>query len=411
MKKIILTYALLFALIGLRAQTPEVTSWVLNTTGATGYAGISSNVQIVQYSTNNVYISCTCIPGYSIGPWTGNPNTPTNQNFVYKITRNPQQNMGTGTAIGLGHIGVWSNGVSIFNAEDAQSYNNQGVWKRNAYYFEGGGFDNCLGHPQQQGEYHHHVSPTCLYNDRDSSQHSPIIGYAFDGFPVYGAYAYANTNGTGPIKKMESSYCTRNITTRTTLPDGSTATYAGPVVSATYPLGCFIQDFEYVPGLGDLDERNGRFCITPEYPSGTYAYFVTIDSAYAPVFPYTMIGTYYGTVQQGNTGMNSGHNTISETTTIYNPSTSGIAQSNASIKFELSPNPVEDYAYIYFDPSSKNNITGELYDSHGKLLEHIENMQPSISYTLDLSKYKKGIYFLHLNAGSESVSSKIVKTK
>ena len=71
---------------------PEITSWIINTTGATGYANIPSNIQQVQYSTNNVYVSATCIPSYNIGPWGGNPNIPSNQNFVYKITRNPIQN-------------------------------------------------------------------------------------------------------------------------------------------------------------------------------------------------------------------------------------------------------------------------------------------------------------------------------
>lgn len=380
------------------AQTPEITSWIRNTTGATGYNGIQSNVQIVQYSAGNVYVSCTCIPGYSIGPWNGNPNTPSNQNFVFKITRTPVQNTGTATTVGLGHIGVWTNGVSVFNVSDAQSYNNQGIWNRNAYYYEGPGFDNCLGHPQQQGEYHHHVSPTCLYNDGDSTNHSPIIGYAFDGFPIYGAYAYTNTNGTGAIKRMESSYVLSTNTTRTN----------GPAVNATYPAGCFIEDYIYTAGAGDLDERNGRFCITPEYPSGTYAYFVTIDASLDPVFPYTFFGTYYGVVQTGNTGMGSGHNTISEPTTVYNGSV-GLNESPSEIKFEVMPIPAGDYVFIYFDPSSTNNIKGELYDAKGKLVSALENMQPSISYTFDLSKYAKGIYFLHLQSGNEKLVRKIIK--
>src|SRR5262249_23629219 len=136
------------------AQGPEVTSWVINTTGLTGYNNLPANVQQVQYSTGNVYVSCSCIPGYSIGPWQGNPNIPANKNFVFKITRTPVKNTGTLVAVGLGHVGVWSNGVSIDNAWDAQSYNNQGVWQRNALVYEGVSFDNCLGHPQQGGEYH-----------------------------------------------------------------------------------------------------------------------------------------------------------------------------------------------------------------------------------------------------------------
>ena len=380
--------------------TPEISSWIRNTTGATGYAGISSNVQIVQYSTNNVYVSCTCIPGYSIGPWTGNPNVPSNQNFVFKITRNPQQNTGTLTNVGLGHIGIWTNGVSVYNVSDGQSYNNQGVWNRNAYYWEGPSFDNCLGHPQMQGEYHHHVSPTCLYDETDSTHHSPVIGYAFDGFPIYGAYAYMNTNGTGPIKRMKSSYVLSGATTRAN----------GPTVNATYPLGCYIEDHVFSSGSGDLDARNGRFSITPEYPSGTYAYYVTIDDALNPVFPYTFYGTFYGVVQAGNTGPGSGHVTISESTTIYNGVT-GIHESGHRIKFELTPNPVRDYAFIYFDPASVNNIKGTLYNSKGQLIEMIDYLQPSISYAFDFTKYSAGIYFLHLDTDREHVIQKIVKIK
>ena len=70
-----------------------------------------------------------------------NPNTPINQNFVYKITRTPVQNMSTPTATPMGHTGVWSNGVSVFNAKDGMSYNNAGVWNRNAYYYEAISFD------------------------------------------------------------------------------------------------------------------------------------------------------------------------------------------------------------------------------------------------------------------------------
>jgi len=50
--------------------------------------------------------------------------------------------------------------------------------------------DSCCGHPQQTGVYHYHKYPTCVrspFKD-DSKQHSPIIGFAFDGFPIYGPY-------------------------------------------------------------------------------------------------------------------------------------------------------------------------------------------------------------------------------
>src|SRR3954470_18718590 len=181
---------------------PVITSWI-QTPGQNGYAGVAANVQQVKYTTTDVYVTCTCIPGYDIGPWTGNPNVAANQNFCFKITRSPQRNTGTLVNTPLGHIGVWTNGVSLFNVSDAMSYNNQNVWYRNAYFFEGPSFDECLGHPQQNGEYHTHVNPTCLYDDSATvTNHSPIIGYAFDGFPIYGAYAYSDTAGLGTIKRM-----------------------------------------------------------------------------------------------------------------------------------------------------------------------------------------------------------------
>ena len=322
MKKLIII--LLCLPIILNAQGPEITSWILNLNGATNpsFPNYLTNVQDVCYTSTDVYVSCTCIPGYDIGPWSQNPNQPANQNFVFKISLNPQENTGNKTKAPMGHTGVWSNGVSIFNAEDGMSYNNQGVWNQNALYFEGVSFDDCLGHPAPNGEYHHHVNPTCLYDDSDDQNHSPIIGYAFDNFPIYGAYGYSNTNGAGAIKRMESSYQLKNISSRTN----------GPTFNQ-YPLGAYIEDHEYISGSGDLDEYNGRYCITPEYPNGTYAYFVTIDANLDPVYPYTPGPYYYGVAQgSGNLGPGSGHNTIPSNCTLYTGSTTNLIQTTGIIE-------------------------------------------------------------------------------
>jgi len=401
-KKIILIGITAFSsCIGFAQLTPDVTSSIINTTNAVGYANIPSNVQTVQYSATQVYVSSTCIPGYSIGPWNANPNVPVNQNFVYKITRSPQQNLNNPIATGLGHIGVWSNGVSVFNFKDGMSYNNAGVWNRNALYYEGASFDACLGHPAPNGEYHNHVNPTCLYNDADSLNHSPIIGYAFDGFPIYGAYAYTNVNGTGSIKRMKSSYWLSTNTTRTN----------GPAVNAQYPAGCYCEDYTYIPVLGDLDEHNGRFCITPDYPNGTYCYFVTIDAQLYPTFPFVLGPTYYGTVPAGNLGPNGGHNVINEPTTFYTGTTAVNDNLDYPIKFKIMPNPVQDFAYIYMDPSSMNNLTGKLYDNSGKLLSVIEYMQPSIAYSIDMTTYSAGIYLFTLEGKDSKATQKIIKAK
>lgn len=390
----LLTLLLTFSFYFITAQVtdPVVTSWI-QTPGQTGYTGIASNVQSVNYTTTDVYVSCTCIPGYDIGPWAGNPNVAANQNFCFKITRNPQQNTGTLTSAGLGHIGVWTNGVSIFSASDGQSYNNQGVWNRNAYYWEGPSFDDCLGHPQQNGEYHHHVNPRCLYNDLDNAVHSPIIGWAFDGFPVYGAYAYTNTNGTGAIKRMETSYQLRNISQRTTLPNGSTASSAGPAVSGQYPLGAYQEDYEYVQGLGDLDENNGRFAVTPDYPNGIYAYYVTIDANIDPAYPYTIGAHYYGTVQQGNTGPQSGHNTIPGTAVTYVPDTAtGIALVDISTQAGLYPNPATQFITLDFSALSTASWSVEVLDLTGKLYSYTTSDKAQIQ--VPVSELPQGVYIV-----------------
>lgn len=388
----------LFALSGITATaqvTPEISSWIINVNNATGYGGLASNVQQVAYTTTDVYVSATCIPGYDIGPWAGNPNTPANQNFCFKITRNPVENTGTKTATPLGHIGVWTNGVSIFNAKDAFSYNNQGIWNQNAYFFEGSSFDDCLGHPAPNGEYHHHVNPSCLYNFLDDQNHSPIIGYAFDGFPIYGAYAYEQTNGTGGIVKMQSSYQLRNISDRTTLPNGTVlaANQYGPAIGGQYPLGAYLEDYEFVNGSGHLDAYNGRFCITPDYPQGTYAYFVTLDAQDNPAYPYTLGLSYYGTVQSGNIGPQSGHNTVPGNATVYTPASAGIAETEISQPV-LFPNPATEVLHIQ-TAFTQNSVPYSLYTVDG-ILKQNGLLFPNAA-TLDISTLQPGAYVLHVD--------------
>ena len=131
-----------------------------------------------------------------------------------------------------------------------------------------------------------------------SSSHSIVIGWAFDGFPIYGPYGYSSAyDSSSSIKLISTSYHTRSISDRTTLANGTVldSTYYGPTINATYPLGSYLEDYEYTSGYGDLDEYNGRWCVTPEYPSGTYAYFIPVDSSLTPQYPYTIGPYYYGT--------------------------------------------------------------------------------------------------------------------
>jgi hypothetical protein len=64
--------------------------------------------------------------------------------------------------------------------------------------------------------------------------------------------------------------------------------------SGQFPLGTFVEDYEYRPDSGDLDSSNGRFSVTPEYPGGTYAYFLSTDDAGAIAFPYFLTERFRG---------------------------------------------------------------------------------------------------------------------
>ena len=111
---------------------PVITNWV-NSTG-TGYGGYRADIKKIMYTSTDVYIFCNSIPSYTIGPWS-NPNVPSAQNWILKFTLSPSA-ASTKTATGLGAIGVWKNGVAMYNAWDGYSYNSLGVWNRNAYYWE-----------------------------------------------------------------------------------------------------------------------------------------------------------------------------------------------------------------------------------------------------------------------------------
>jgi hypothetical protein len=105
--------------------------------------------------------------------------------------------------------------------------------------------------------------------DRSSgTEHSPIIGWAYDGNPIYGPYGYKN-GINGGIKLLKSGY---KLVINSIIGRGLN----GPPTSIFLP-GYFVEDYEY-QGIGDLDVHNGKFCVTPEFLNGTYAYFTTLSS-------------------------------------------------------------------------------------------------------------------------------------
>jgi len=340
-------YARIYTTDANKTAGTSVTTWSNGTQNQSlpAYAG----VQEIYSSASWVYIRSTGLGSHVMGPWYLNaahtmvfPNFPVNQKVFYRIPRTPTV-PATKTRTGLGTIGFFVDGVAMFDSTDGYYWNGSaeasgggtGYWNREAYVNEGVTFDPGYAHQEQSGSHHYHANPIALrhllgdhvdYNATTRSysestntvtQHSPILGWVRDGFPVYGPYGYSSaSNSASGIRRMVSGYALRNgqngtqnltVVGRTNIPQwavrafGVSAAQSGPTVSTTYPLGRYMEDNDYLGDLGqtqgvnfDLDEYNGRWCVTPEFPGGTYAYFVCISSNGTPVFPYNIGRSYYG---------------------------------------------------------------------------------------------------------------------
>ncbi|MEI7807418.1 MAG: YHYH protein [Verrucomicrobiota bacterium] len=343
-------YARIYTTDANKTNGVSMTTW---TNGSTAQATAAySGVQEVYSSSNWVYLRSSGLGSHVMGPWYGNAahtqafqNYPTNQHVLYKIPRNPTVSASKTQNKG-GSIGYFVDGVTMFNSWDAQYWNgsaevsgmgNSGYWNRDAYVNEGATFDPANAHQPGSGQYHYHANPPALryflgdhvnfnptnkaYTESASTptKHSPIIGWVADGYPIYGPYGYSiSNNASSGIRRMVSGYVLRNgqfgsqnLTSvgRTNLPQWAVRMYgvasnilAGPAVSTSYPLGRYMEDNDYLGDLGytpgtntfDLDEYNGRWCVTPEFPGGTYAYFTAIAADGTPLFPYNIGFQYYG---------------------------------------------------------------------------------------------------------------------
>lgn len=299
------------------------------------------NAAVSTYSTwtfsgSNVTMTASGIPYHSFHN-SAAFNVPYVQNFNYTWTYRGGTNVaGSQATLGGGRIGFWLNGVSLYNPSaqfgSPNGYPAYTNWHYNAAWEAGEdygytfGEDLGGGHASPtgigNGTYHYHdgsmittgawvngtgyvsgaygttglaecdVIPYLLGGLEHPDGHSKIVGICADGYPIYGPYGYSSaTNKYSGVRRMVPGY-TLNPTfvangARTT--NGTT-----PAVNAQYPLGIFVEDWSFVGG-GDLDTHNGRYCVTPEYPNGTYAYFIAFDVENRPTYPYVIGNTYYGT--------------------------------------------------------------------------------------------------------------------
>lgn len=221
-------------------------------------------------------ISANGMPNHSVGrfPNRGNPHQikPQRYNFSMPVTpkRRKTQAQSLGQLFGVAVNGVpFDPGAAEFWRGDRRS-----GWQYDAL---GGavplGLDSNYAHVQPTGAYHYHGLPVGLMRALGWTRGaaSPLIGYAADGFPIYALRADVG----GRVQDMKSSYRLRS---------GNRDGANGP--NGRYD-GTFVQDYRFVKGAGDLDECNGAFVTSSDYPNGTYAYFLT-DSF--PVIPRCLRG-------------------------------------------------------------------------------------------------------------------------
>ncbi len=239
-------------------------------------------------SGTNRIISSNSIPSHNVGLFGSgqgslNPNAILAQSETYTITTTPSENStftallstsGQGPNAGPQYsFGILLNGVELdpvaaepFPHEGIMSANVNWEWNLEATNVQLG-LDCNNAHVQPNGKYHYHGSPVLyIQNTNISANQMTLIGYAADGFPIYYKYAYSNANdNTSAVVEMTSSY---QLKTGNRPGDGQTA-------PCDVYNGVYSNDYQYINGLGTLDQANGRSGITPEYPSGTYYYIVT----------------------------------------------------------------------------------------------------------------------------------------
>ena len=235
------------------------------------------------------------IPNHEVGtfPNSNNPNSISEQNVSKSFTLCPSiiyegglEVVGPAMAIAYALNSVKFDPATAGRCNDAGECSlarGDGNWNIEALGHETFDFGDDMNHAhvQPNGAYHYHGMPELLIDFLGDSNGMTLIGWASDGFPVYARYGYAEPEDSqSQLKALTTSYLLKSQPDENR-PNTLTAILGGPNATNNtnkpIPMGAFTQDYEYVEGLGDLDECNGIFGVTPEFPDGIYYYVVTDD--------------------------------------------------------------------------------------------------------------------------------------
>lgn len=251
-----------------------------------------TNSITINITGGNRVITTNSIPSHMIGTFMNGDVTA--QNETYTITTSPEV---TGELTSLQgdsgpeyQFGILLNGVELDPiAAEPWPHSSLGImdpdvnwdWNLEALNVPIG-LDCNYSHVQPTGKYHSHGAPALysLIADADGTE-MVQVGWAADGFPIYYKYAYTDaTDANSAVVEMTSSY---QLKSGNRPGDGASA-------PCSEYNGAYSADYEYIDGLGTLDETNGRTGITPEFPNGTYYYMLTDGDAF-PSIPRSFVGT------------------------------------------------------------------------------------------------------------------------
>ncbi len=262
------------------------------------------------------------------------------------------------------------------------------------------GMNTQGAHLNAKGEYHYHAIATDYFTKTsgvnlaiDGTDFSPIVAYAADGYPVYYKYAYTTANNSNSgISSFNSGWQLKTSNSSTRPGDG----FSAP--NGTYD-GYYIEDYEFVQANTELDECNGRYGVTPDYPEGTYYYVLTDDWPYIP--------RCFAGAHVDESFLIGPSNICPDSTADDNCSVTLSTQNLKNINsIQISPTITSTYFKINAPDQLENTPYGvELYNNLGKSIFKEMNTKE-----YDVSGLSSGVYYLRLTIEGASLVKKIIVT-
>ena len=344
------------------------------------------------------------IPAHEYGPFGGN-NTIAGQDFEYSVCLYPEltttateiiedplsQQCGGGTIFGVSDQGINYSPFARLYFTNPNTAEENLDWHIEADYELN--MDLNGGHVNNVSRYHYHNIPTDYFNNDlniDGASHSPLLGYAADGFPIYYKYLYSDPNDTNSSISAFSSGFQLKAGTRPG--DGITAP------NGTYD-GNYVEDYEYINANSDLDECGGRFGITPEFPDGTY-YYVLTDNW--PYIPRCLKGMYVD--NSFKIGPNCPISTAVTDCSLVELSIADF--NNVKTLINVYPNPTNNYFNIKLSNDIDTaRIKGiRIFSSNAQMLYSSNTYQE----TIQVDNYSKGVYFIQIDFDKNQITKKLI---